>query len=178
MNASASTSAHVVLVGMMGTGKSTIGRRVADVLHRPFIDSDDEVVARAGRPVAELFATDGEEAFRRIEAEVMADLLSSPTPAVIAAAGGSVLDPGTRARIRQAGTVVWMRAPVDVLVGRTGSGTHRPALEHDPRATLTQMESDRAPLYDEISDLVVDSSAPVETVVEAVVDAVRGVIDR
>ncbi len=78
MNTASSRSAHIVLIGMMGVGKSTVGRRVAKELSRPFVDSDDEVVARTGRAVAEIFATDGESAFRDIEAEVMADLLASP----------------------------------------------------------------------------------------------------
>ncbi len=177
MNGPTSRSAHIVLVGMMGVGKSTVGRRVAKQLKRPFVDSDDEVVSRTGRPVAEIFATDGEAAFRSIEAEVMADLLDSPIPSVIAAAGGSVLDAATRTRLRAAGTVVWMQAPVDVLVDRTSRGTHRPALATDARATLLQMETDRETLYREIADLTVDSTAPINAVVAAVVGTVVGTVD-
>jgi len=172
VNTSASRSAHIVLIGMMGVGKSTVGRRVAKELTRPFVDSDDEVVARTGRAVTEIFATDGEPAFRVIEEEVMANLLASPTPSVIAAAGGSVLSSATRARLRESGTVVWMRAPVDVLVGRTSRGTHRPALANDPRATLTQMETDRESLYSEVADITVDCTAPIATVVSAIVRSV------
>ncbi len=172
MNTSASRSAHIVLIGMMGVGKSTVGRRVAKELSRPFVDSDDEVVARTGRAVSEIFATDGEPAFRAIEEDVMADLLASPTPSVIAAAGGSVLSSTTRARLRESGTVVWMRAPVDVLVGRTSRGTHRPALANDPRATLNQMETDRESLYGEVADITVDCTAPIAAVVGAIVRSV------
>ena len=172
MNTSASRSAHIVLIGMMGVGKSTVGRRVAKELARPFVDSDDEVVARTGRAVTEIFATDGEPAFRAIEEDVMADLLASPTPSVIAAAGGSVLSSPTRTRLRESGTVVWMRAPVDVLVGRTSRGTHRPALANDPRATLTQMETDRESLYGEVADITVDCTAPIAAVVGAIVRSV------
>lgn len=175
MNTAASRSAHIVLIGMMGVGKSTVGRRVAKELSRPFVDSDDEVVSRTGRAVSEIFATDGEPAFRKIEAEVMADLLSSPTPSVIAAAGGSVLSTETRARLRESGTVVWMRAPVDVLVGRTSRGTHRPALADDPRATLTQMETARESLYGEVADLTVDCTAPIPSVVSAIIRSVNEV---
>lgn len=175
MNSSPSSPGHVVLIGMMGVGKSTVGRRVAHQLHRPFLDSDDEVAARAGRSVADIFATDGEAAFRVLEAEVMADLLSSPTPSVIAAAGGSVLDAGTRARLRECGTVVWMRAPVEVLVDRTSQGTHRPALATDPRATLVRMEADRDALYREVADLTVDGAEPIAAVVASVVEAAREV---
>jgi len=175
VNTAATRSAHIVLIGMMGVGKSTVGRRVAKELSRPFVDSDDEVVSRTGRAVSEIFATDGEQAFRRIEAEVMADLLSSSTPSVIAAAGGSVLSAETRARLRKSGTVVWMRAPVDVLVDRTSRGTHRPALADDPRTTLTQMETDRESLYGEVADLTVDSTAPIASVVSVIIRSVNEV---
>lgn len=175
MNSASSRSAHIVLIGMMGVGKSTVGRRVARELSRPFVDSDDEVVARTGRAVTEIFATDGEVAFRDIEAEVMADLLAAPAPSVIAAAGGSVLNSSTRARLRESGTVVWMRAPVDVLVGRTSRGTHRPALANNPRATLTQMETDREALYGEVADITVDCTAPIAAVVRTIVQSVNEV---
>ena len=175
MNSASSRSAHIVLIGMMGVGKSTVGRRVAKELSRPFVDSDDEVVARTGRAVTEIFATDGEAAFRDIEAEAMADLLASPVPSVIAAAGGSVLISSTRDRLRESGTVVWMRAPVDVLVGRTSRGTHRPALANDPRATLTQMETDRVALYSEVADITVDCTAPIAAVVGTIVRSVNEV---
>jgi len=175
VNSASSRSAHIVLIGMMGVGKSTVGRRVARELSRPFVDSDDEVVARTGRAVAEIFTTDGEAAFRAIEADVMADLLASPAPSVIAAAGGSVLNSSTRARLRESGTVVWMRAPVDVLVGRTSRGTHRPALANDPRATLTQMETDREALYGEVADVTVDCTAPITTVVRTIIGSVNEV---
>lgn len=172
MSSATPRSSHVVLIGMMGVGKSTVGRRVAKALDRPFFDSDDEVVARTGRAVTEIFSTDGEPAFREIEAATMAELLSSPTASVIAAAGGSVLDPTTRTRLRASGTVIWMRAPVDVLVGRTSRGTHRPALANDPRATLTQMETDREALYSEVADAVVDCTAPIAAVVASIVAVV------
>jgi shikimate kinase len=175
VNSASSRSAHIVLIGMMGVGKSTVGRRVAKELSRPFVDSDDEVVARTGRAVTEIFATDGEAAFRDIEAEAMADLLASPVPSVIAAAGGSVLISSTRDRLRESGTVVWMRAPVDVLVGRTSRGTHRPALANDPRATLTQMETDRVALYSEVADITVDCTAPIAAVVGTIVRSVNEV---
>ena len=170
-----SRSAHIVLIGMMGVGKSTVGRRVAKKLDRPFFDSDDEVVSRTGRPVAEIFATDGESAFRSIEADVMAELLDSPIPSVIAAAGGSVLNVATQTRLRDAGAVIWMQAPVNVLVDRTSRGTHRPALATDPRATLLQMETDREALYRELADFTVDCAAPIDTVVASIINAVGGV---
>ena len=167
---------HVVLVGMMGVGKSTVGRRLASALELPFVDSDDELVARTGRTVAEIFAADGEPAFRVLEAEVMADLLASDRATVIAAAGGAVLAPATRAWLRERSTVVWLRAPVDVLVERTSGGTHRPALADDPRATLERMEDDRSAVYAEVADVVIDADRPVAAVVDAIVVALRSVV--
>lgn len=170
MNAPAAGSRHVVLVGMMGVGKSTVGRALARALGRPFRDSDDEVVARTGRSVAELFA-EGEPAFREVEADVMADLLDDDEPLVIAAAGGSVLARATRRRVRDAGTVVWLSAPIDTLVDRTATGTHRPALADDPVGTLARLSAERAALYEEVADLRVDATAPVGDVVDAILDA-------
>lgn len=178
MNRPRTPATHVVLIGMMGTGKSTVGRLVADALQRPFLDSDDAVAQRFGRSVSEIFEVDGEARFRELECEVMADLLSSPTPSVIAAAGGTVLRPETRTRMGASGTVVWLRAPVEVLVGRTERGTHRPALASDPRATLMQMEQDREPLYREVADLVVDADAPLASVVSQVVASVSTESDQ
>lgn len=162
---------HLVLVGMMGTGKSTMGRRAAMHLGRPFVDSDDEIVARQGRSVADIFATDGEPAFREIEATVMTDLLQSSTPSIIAAAGGSILREQTREQLRQRAVVVWLKASVDVLLERTSRGTHRPSLANDPKGTLHKMEHDRSALYAEIADVVVDSSQTKEAVVAAIVEA-------
>lgn len=164
---------HIVLIGMMGVGKSTVGRRIARELHRPFLDSDDAVVARTGRPVTEIFATDGEATFREIEASVMDELLSDATPSVIAAAGGSILSPATRSKLDATGIVIWMRAPVDVLVGRTSRGTHRPALATDPLGTLTRMESDREDLYAEVADITVDCTRSITEVVASILDAVQ-----
>lgn len=164
---------HVVLVGMMGVGKTTVGRRLAEVLGRPFSDSDLEVEARTGRTVREIFDADGEPAFRALESQVMADALAAPEPTVIAAAGGVVLDPANREQLRRAGTVVWLRAPVVVLVDRVATGSHRPAVEADPAGTLQQMEDTRTALYTEVADVVVDSSLPVAEVVSRVLRAVE-----
>lgn len=171
-------SRHIVLVGMMGVGKSTVGRQVGRVLDRPFIDTDAEIAARTGRTVAELFASDGEPAFRVLEAGVVADLLASETASVIAAAGGVVLDPRSRALLHEAATVVWLQAPVDVLVGRVANGAHRPALAEDPRGTLERMDEDRRGLYAEVADLAVDSTQPIRIVVDSIVTAVDGAVLR
>jgi len=164
---------HVVLVGMMGVGKTTTGRRLAAELDRPFADSDAVIEARTGRTVKEIFATDGEQAFRVLESGVLADALGADEPAVIAAAGGVVLDAGNRDLLRGAGTVVWLRAPVDVLVDRVVAGDHRPLLAADPEGTLHRMEEHREALYAEVADVVVDSTRPPDDVVAEVLAVVR-----
>jgi shikimate kinase len=163
---------HVVLVGMMGVGKTTVGQRLAEALGRPFSDSDVEVEARTGRTVREIFDTDGEAAFRRIESQALVDALAAGEPTVVAAAGGVVLDPANRERLRAAGTVVWLQAPVGVLVGRVASGVHRPAVEADPEGTLLQMHDARSELYAEVADVVVDSTLSLAEVVDAVLAVV------
>jgi shikimate kinase len=164
---------HVVLVGMMGTGKTTTGRRLAETLGRGFADSDLLIEADTGRTVRQIFQTDGEAAFRCLESEVLARSLASAEPTVIAAAGGIVLDPANRELLRHAGTVVWLRAPVDVLVGRVRRSDHRPAIQADPRGTLQTMEDTRTDLYGEVADATVDSSQPVDRVVAEIVALVR-----
>jgi shikimate kinase len=174
VNASASPRpGHVVLVGMMGVGKTTVGRRLAAALDRPFADSDAVIEARTGRTVREIFDTDGERAFRVLEAGVLADAVGAEEPAVIAAAGGVVLDAANRELLGRAGTVVWLRAPVEVLVDRVATGDHRPLLAEDPAGTLDRMEEHRSALYAEVADVVVDASLPVAEVVAEVLDAIR-----
>lgn len=150
---------HLVLVGMMGTGKTTLGRKLAARLDRPFWDSDAEIEQRTGHTVREIFEADGEAAFRRLEADALSDAVASPVPAVIAAAGGVVISPANRAVLRRAGTVVWLRARPEFLVARTATGRHRPLLEHDPLGVLTKMAEDRAGWYAEVADHVVDVDA-------------------
>lgn len=149
---------HVVLVGMMGVGKSSLARRLGRSLDRPVFDTDAEIVSRTGRSIPELFSTDGEQRFRDLEVEVLSDLLARPESSVIAAAGGIILRPENREALRRAGTVVWLRAPVEVLLTRVANGTHRPALADDPEGTLRTMESDREALYEEVADLTVDTA--------------------
>jgi shikimate kinase len=148
---------HIVLVGMMGVGKSSLAKRIGRSLRRPVLDTDAEIVNRTGRTIPEIFAAEGESAFRDLEVSVLAELLARPEPSVIAAAGGIVLRPENREALALAGTVVWLRAPVDVLIGRVANGTHRPALAEDPEGTLRSMERDRETLYAEVADVTVDT---------------------
>ena len=155
-----STAPHVVLVGMMGTGKTTVGRLLAERLGRRLIDSDELIEARAGRTVREIWLSDGEPAFRVLETAALRDALADPEPLVIAAAGGVVLSAENRAALRDAdAVVVWLRADPSVLVGRVGREEHRPLLDDDPATTLQQMLHDREPLYREVAELVVETDA-------------------
>ena len=148
---------HLVLVGLMGSGKTTVGRLLAERLHRPFFDSDEMVEARTGRTVREIFETDGEAAYRPLETEALLEALAASEPAVIAAAGGVVVSPVNRAALKdRAGEVVWLRASPLLLVDRALRQDHRPLLEHDPMGTLAHMAADRTPLYTEVADRIVD----------------------
>jgi shikimate kinase len=147
---------HLVLVGMMASGKTTIGRAVARRTGRVFVDSDAQIEAETGRTVREIFEQDGEAGFRRLEAEALARALASDEPAVIAAAGGVVLSPHNRALLKTAGRVVWLRADPRTLVGRVRPDDHRPLLAGDPGGTLARLAAEREPFYAEVADTVID----------------------
>jgi len=161
---------HLVLVGLMGSGKTTVARIVADRLGRQVIDSDAVIEDATGRTVREIFADDGEAAFRTLETAALLDALASPVPAVIAAAGGVVLREENRAALKQANAkVVWLCATPAVLVERVTSGVHRPLLDEDPAGTLRRMHDDREELYREVADaIVLVDHRSVSEVVEAV----------
>lgn len=161
---------HLVLVGLMGVGKSTVGRRVAAALHRPFLDSDEIVEAATGRTVREIWLTDGEAAFRVFETAALVDTLASAVPSVIAAAGGVVLADANRHALRASeALVIWLRADPAVLAERSTRGDHRPLLDGDPASTLQIMATERAELYEDVADVVVDVGArSVDQVVDAV----------
>jgi shikimate kinase len=141
---------------MMGAGKSTVGQALARRRGWAFVDSDAQIEAQTGRTVAQIWHLDGEAAFRKLEAEVLADALAQERPTVVAAAGGVVLDAATRERLRGNGPVVWLRARPETLAGRVGSATHRPLLDTDPRGVLARLAAERAGLYAEVADATVD----------------------
>lgn len=149
---------HLILIGMMGSGKTTVGSRLARVLDRPFVDSDVQVEQHTSRTVREIFETDGEAAYRAMESEVLAEALFSETPSVIAAAGGTILDESNRRRMRECGLVVFLEAKPTDLVSRVGGQDHRPLLRDDPAGVLAQMDHDRRSLYESTADVVVDAS--------------------
>lgn len=142
----------------MGSGKTTVGRLLAEALGVPLVDSDQQVEARTGRTVQQIFATDGEPAYRRLEAEALAEALACTERTVVAAAGGVVLDPENRARLQRAGTVVWLHAHPAELVRRVAASgdEHRPLLEDDPEGTLRRLDAEREPLYAEVADTIVE----------------------
>ena len=145
----------IVLVGLMGAGKSVIGRRLAAQLGMPFRDSDTEIEAAAGRTVPELFSQFGEAHFRAGERRVLRRLLDGP-PAVLATGGGAYMDPATRAAIRARGTSIWLRATLPVLLRRVSLRRNRPLLaQGDPAAVLRSLMEQRYPIYAE-ADIVVD----------------------
>jgi shikimate kinase len=161
---------HVVLVGLMGTGKTSVGRVLADRLGRRLLDSDAVIEERTGRTVRQIFADDGEPAFRALESEVLLEALNEPTPVVIAAAGGVVLAEQNREALKRAAAkVVWLRAEPESLVERVRTGVHRPAIDDDPAGTLRRMHQIREPLYREVADMVISvDGRSVHDVAEAV----------
>lgn len=169
------SAGHVVLVGLMGTGKTTIGRALAERLDRRLVDSDAVVETRTGRTVREIFETDGEVAYRALETDALVEALAEPEPLVIAAAGGVVLSEVNRRALRDAaGVVVWLRADPDVMLARALSGTHRPLLDDDPAGTLRQMAIDRDPLYQEVASVEIDTTyRPPEAIADQIGTVVR-----
>lgn len=163
----------IVLVGLMGSGKTCIGRHLARRLELPFVDADEEIVGAAGIPVAEIFATLGESGFREGERKVIARLLDR-SPHVLATGGGAFLDPGTRQLIRKRGVSIWLRASLDILDRRTRGRSSRPLLNvSDPRAVLESLMRVRYPVYAE-ADVVVDTTEePAEATARNVLAALR-----
>jgi shikimate kinase len=181
---------RVLLVGMMGAGKTTVGRLLAERLGWRYVDSDDEVEAFTGHTVKELFESGGERAFRPLESRALAAALKEAGPAVVSVAGGAVLDPHNRELLRHAGTVVWLRARPETLLERVradwtaaaghrpGADDHRPLLDRDPAGTLTRLDHERRGVYEQVADVVVDVDgldpcAVADVVVERVQATVR-----
>lgn len=163
----------VVLIGLMGAGKTSIGKRLATRLHLPFVDADHEIERAAGCTIQEIFDRYGEAGFRDGERRVIARLLDQPVQ-VLSTGGGAFMDPTTRALIREKGLSVWLRAELDLLVQRTARRDHRPLLRQgDPREVLRGLMERRYPVYAE-ADLTVDSDdSPPDVTTDRVVSALR-----
>lgn len=163
----------VVLVGMMGSGKTTVGRAVAARLDVGFIDTDDLVVARTGKSVRDIFASDGEAIFRSVESQVLLDALDSQVDVLIAAAGGTVLSEFNRAALdAHADVVLWLDADVATLGERAARGAHRPLLDGDIESRLAALDGERRALYQSVADVRIDTRGKdIEEVVHEVVVA-------
>ena len=163
----------LVLVGMMGAGKSSVGRRLAQTLDMPFRDADEEIEKAAGRTIAEIFEQRGEAEFRDGERRVIARLLDEP-PHVLATGGGAFVHPETRALIGRKAVSIWLKAPPEVLARRIGRKTTRPLLQgKEPRQALEELLRVREGAYGE-ADLVIESDErPHQATVQAIVAALR-----
>jgi len=165
----------IVLVGMMGVGKSSIGRRLAARLGVPFVDADSEIETAAGMSIPDIFARHGESYFRNGEARVIARLLESG-PQVLASGGGAVMNADTRTAIKAKGVSIWLKAELDVLMRRIAKRkSERPMLQtDDPAGTLRQLVIVREPFY-ALADLTVQSrEAPHEAIVTEIMQALAG----
>ncbi len=165
------TGKPIVLVGLMGVGKSTVGRRLAQRIGLPFVDADHEIEAAAGMTIAEMFERFGEAHFRDGERRVIARLIDG-RPKVIATGGGAFIHPDTRALILEQATAVWLNAEPHVLAERVRRRDTRPLLRgRDPRVVLTELASVRDPLYALAHIHVVSQQAPHDVTVNAILKA-------
>ena len=164
----------VVLVGMMGAGKSTIGRRLSARLRLPFLDADIEIEAAAAMSIPEIFETHGELHFRDGEARVIARLLDSG-PAVLATGGGAFMREDTRSRIRRQAVSVWLKADADIIMRRVKRRADRPLLQTaDPAATVGRLIEEREPIYQHADLTIWSRDVPHEKIVDECIHALHG----
>lgn len=148
---------HLVLVGLMASGKSSVGRVLSERLGRPLVDTDEVIQDRTGQTVRQLWESGGEAAYRALESEVVLEVLARSTPVVLAAPGGVVLDPSVRTvLVGDTVATVWLRAQVATLVRRVRPDDHRPLLGAHPAEVLAQMAVERSSLLAGVCDVVVD----------------------
>jgi shikimate kinase len=174
-------TSRVLLIGMMGAGKSTVGRELSQRLGWPYLDSDAEVIRHTGLTVPEIFAAHGEATFRAEEARVLEEATTSEGPVVVSVAGGAVLDSDNRRRIAAGGLVVWLRAEVATLAGRVGVGEGRPLLGDDPASALARLYAERRALYAQLAEVTIDvDGRRVGDIADAIVAALEegGVTSR
>ncbi|MBJ6987639.1 MULTISPECIES: shikimate kinase [unclassified Devosia] len=162
----------IVLVGMMGAGKTTVGRRLANRMGRLFVDSDEEIERAAQMTIPEIFAQRGEVEFRAGELRVISRLLKEKD-IILATGGGAFVQPETRAAIKDEGLSVWLKADADVLFERVSRRSNRPLLQtQDPRGTLEKLIAERYPIYEAADVTVMSRDVPQETVATDIVSAV------
>jgi shikimate kinase len=168
----------IVLVGLMGAGKTSVGRRLARRLGLEFVDADTEIERAAGLTIPDIFEAYGESAFRDCEKRVIARLLDGP-PRVIATGGGAFVDDDNRALIKEKGVSVWLRAAIPLLVERVSRRNNRPLLQNtDPAAVLQKLAAERDPYYAEADITVESGDGPHETVVAAILNALRDLMPQ
>jgi shikimate kinase len=162
----------IVLIGMMGVGKSSIGRRLGSRLGVPFVDADTEIERAAGMSIADIFARHGEAAFRSGEARVIARLLNGG-PQVLATGGGAVMNEATRALIKERGVSIWLSAELDLLLRRISKRkAERPMLQtDDPAATLRDLLTTRQPIYAQADITVQSHDVPHDAIVTEIIEA-------
>src|SRR6266702_3920141 len=166
----------IVLVGMMGAGKSTIGRRLAARLHLPFSDADTEIEAAASMSIPDIFETHGEAYFRNGEARVIARLLDNG-PAVIATGGGAFMREETRGRIRAKAVSIWLKADADIIMRRVKRRADRPLLQTaDPAATVGRLIEEREPVYRHADITVWSRDVPHEKIVDECLEALHSLL--
>src|ERR1700688_4171791 len=166
----------VVLVGMMGAGKSTIGRRLSLRLRLPFLDADTEIEAAAGMSIPDIFETHGEPHFRDGEARVIARLLDSG-PAVLATGGGAFMREDTRNRIRDKAVSIWLKADADIIMKRVKRRTDRPLLQAaDPAATVGRLIEEREPVYQHADITIWSRDVPHQKIVDECIEALHALL--
>ena len=167
-------SRTIALVGLMGAGKTSIGKRLAQEFKLPFVDADAEIEAAAGQTIEEIFERHGEAFFRDGERRVIARLLEGP-PHVLATGGGAFMDPGTRALLKSRAITVWIRADIELLLSRVSRRNNRPLLKGgDKRAILEKLMAERYPVYAEAAITIDSVDGPPEEMVGRIVALLRG----
>ena len=163
----------VVLIGMMGAGKSTIGRRIAARLRLPFVDADTEIETAAGMSIPDIFETHGEPHFRDGEARVIARLLDNG-PAVVATGGGAFMREETRGRVRDKAVSIWLKADAEVIMKRVRRRSDRPLLQNaDPEATVSRLLGEREPIYGTADLTILSRDVPHDKIVDECMDALH-----
>lgn len=173
-NEAAYASRTIALVGLMGAGKSTVGRRLASVMEREFFDSDHEIEEAAGLSIAEIFSIHGEDEFRRGEQKVVERLLTY-TPHVLATGGGAYMNADTRQLLKEKAITIWLSADLETLWKRVNKRGHRPLLQAaNPKDVLARLLEERSPIYSEADITIKSVDGPHSDTVDAILEALKG----
>jgi shikimate kinase len=170
----AAVPCRVILVGMMGSGKTTVGRLLSEASGWPYVDNDELVRRHSGTTAREVLAEGGEQRLREVESAALKLGLELPPPVIVGVAAGTVLDQRNRARMDAAGIVVWLRAATQTLVSRAGDAAHRPFIDRGGAAWMAETAAEREPLYRQLADFTVDTGASTP---DESVDAIRSYLE-